>query len=132
MRQRSLEDIIKVADKEGALKVLIKSITKEIYMKPTIVISEDGMFSSEPMPVTEIANLACAAITSAVKSVRKQYEKEKDADKIDKELFDCLNLSFSKCLENTFPEYELHPEITEEILQKENELVAARAAAQKE
>lgn len=98
-------------------------------MKPTIVISEDGMFSSEPMPVTEIANLACAAITSAVTQVREQYSAEEDADKIDKELFDCLNLSFSKCLELTFPEYELHPEITEEVLAKEEELVKAKVLA---
>lgn len=98
-------------------------------MKPTIVISEDGMFTSEKLPVTEITNLACAAITAAVKQVRSSYAQEEDADKIDKELFDCLNISFSKCLENTFPEFELHPEITEEVLQKEEQLMAKKAAA---
>ena len=98
-------------------------------MKPTIVISEDGMFTSERLPVTEIANLTCAAITAAVKQVRASYAQEEDAGKIDKELFDCLNLSFSKCLENTFPEFELHPEITEEVLKKEEQLMAEKAAA---
>ena len=96
-------------------------------MKPTIVVSEDGMFSSEPMSVVEICNLFCAALTGAVQDIRPNYAKEKDKDKIDKELFDCLNYSFSKCLELTFPEYELHPEITEEVIQKENELIMKKA-----
>lgn len=96
-------------------------------MKPTIVISEDGMFSSQPMPVTAIADLCCAAITAAVQNIRKSYAEDKDASKIDKELFDCLNHSFSKCLELTFPEYELHPELTEEILKQEEKVVAFRA-----
>ena len=98
-------------------------------MKPTIVVSEDGMFSSEPMSVVEICNLFCAALTGAVQDIRPNYQKEKDAKKIDKELFDCLNYSFSKCLELTFPEYELHPEITEEVIQKENELIMEKAKA---
>ena len=98
-------------------------------MKPTIVVSEDGMFSSEPMSVVEICNLFCAALTGAVQDIRPNYAKEKDKDKIDKELFDCLNYSFSKCLELTFPEYELHPEITEEVIQKENELIMEKAKA---
>ena len=97
-------------------------------MKPTIVVSEDGMFSSEPMSVVEICNLFCAALTGAVQDIRPNYQKEKDAKKIDKELFDCLNYSFSKCLELTFPEYELHPEITEEVLKKEEELLREKVA----
>lgn len=98
-------------------------------MKPTIVVSEDGMFSSQPMPITEIANLFCAALTGAVQDIRPSYSQNKDKDKIDKELFDCLNYSFSKCLELTFPEYELHPEITEEVIKKENELIHKRFEA---
>lgn len=97
-------------------------------MKPTIVVSEDGMFSSEPMSVVEICNLFCAALTGAVQDIRPNYAEEPDAKKIDKELFDCLNYSFSKCLELTFPEYELHPEITEEVLKKEEELLREKVA----
>lgn len=97
-------------------------------MKPTIVVSEDGMFSSEPMSVVEICNLFCAALTGAVQDIRPNYQKEKEAKQIDKELFDCLNYSFSKCLELTFPEYELHPEITEEVLKKEEELLREKVA----
>lgn len=96
-------------------------------MKPTIVISEDGMFSSQPMRVTEIADLCCAAITSAVQNIRPQYAEEEDHDKIDRELFDCLNHSFSKCLELTFPEYELHPEITEQVLAMEDAYIKEAA-----
>ena len=92
-------------------------------MRTTIVVSEDGMFTSEPISVIELCNLFCAALTGAVQNVRRSYEEEEDAPKIDKELFDGLNYSFSKCLELTFPEYELHPEITEEVLKKEDELL---------
>lgn len=97
-------------------------------MNLTIVISEDGMFSSEPVSVIEICNLCCAALTGAVKDVRQKYQEQPNAKTIDKELFDALNYSFSKCLELTFPEYELHPELTEEILKKEDELLRERAA----
>lgn len=97
-------------------------------MKPTIVVSEDGMFSSEPMSVVEICNIFCAALTGAVQDIRPNYADNPDSKKIDKELFDCLNYSFSKCLELTFPEYELHPEITEEVLKKEEELLREKVA----
>lgn len=98
-------------------------------MKPTIVVSEDGMFSSQPMPVTEICNIFCAALTGAVQDIRPNYADNPDKDKINKELFDSLNYSFSKCLELTFPEYELHPELTEEVLAKEDALLKEKVAA---
>lgn len=97
-------------------------------MKLTLVVTEDGMFSSEPVSVIEICNLFCAALTGAVQDIRPSYQKEKEAKKIDKELFDALNYSFSKCLELTFPEYELHPEITEEVLKKEDELLKEKVS----
>jgi len=96
-------------------------------MNPTIVVSEDGMFSSEPMSVIDICNIFCAAITGAVQDIRPNYKDDPKAKAIDKELFDALNYSFSKCLELTFPEYELHPELTEEVLQKEDELLREKA-----
>ena len=92
----------------------------------TIVISENEMFSNEPISVIEMCNIFCAAITGAVQDLRSKYHTDKDADKIDKELFDGLNYAFSKCLELTFPEYELHPEITEEVLKKEDELLRSK------
>ena len=98
-------------------------------MKPTIVISEDGMFSSEPMSVIDICNLCCAALTGAVQDIRQNYKDDPKAKAIDKELFDALNYSFSKCLELTFPEYELHPELTEEVLKKEDELLREKVEA---
>lgn len=97
-------------------------------MKPTIVVSEDGMFSSEPMSVVNICNIFCAALTGAVQDIRPNYAKDPKAKAIDKELFDALNYSFSKCLELTFPEYELHPELTEEILKKEDELLREKVS----
>lgn len=98
-------------------------------MNPTIVVSEDGMFSSHPMSVVEICNIFCAALTGAVQDIRPNYKDDPDKDKIDKELFDSLNYSFSKCLELTFPEYELHPELTEEVLAKEDALLREKVAA---
>lgn len=97
-------------------------------MKLTVVMSEDGMFTSEPTTIMEIANLACSGITAAVQTAREQYSQTEEAEAIDKELFDCLNLAFSKCLENAFPQFELHPELTEEILKKEDELLKAKVA----
>ena len=95
-------------------------------MEKTIVVSENGMFTSEPLALTEMADIFCAALTAGVQQLRTQFPEE-ESPKITKELFDCLNHSFSKCLENAFPEYELHPEITEEVLQLENELIMKRA-----
>lgn len=94
-------------------------------MKNTIVVSEDGMFTSNPMAVTEMADIFCSALTASVQQLRQQFP-EDEADAINKELFDCLNHSFSKCLELAFPEYELHPEITEEVLKMEDRLIAKR------
>ena len=102
-------------------------------MSKIIVVSEDGMFANGPIPVTEMTDLFCAALTGAVQQIRNVYKHEEDADKIDKELFDCMNHSFSKCLENAFPEMEMHPELTEEAMQRimraEEELIEERAAA---
>lgn len=96
-------------------------------MTKTIVVSEDGMFTSEPVAVTDMASLFCSAITAAVHQLIPRFPEDcKEA--IKKELFDCLNLAFSKCLENSFPEYELHPEITEEVLAKENALIMEKLA----
>lgn len=100
-------------------------------MEKTIVVSENGMFTSEPLALTEMADIFCAALTAGVQQLRSQFPEE-ESPKITKELFDCLNYSFSKCLENAFPEYELHPEITEEVLKMEEALVAERAKAMDE
>ena len=94
----------------------------------TIVISENEMFSNEPISVVEMCNIFCAALTGAVQNLRPQYKDEPEAAKIDKELFDSLNMSFSKCLELTFPEYELHPELTEEVLAKEDALLREKVS----
>jgi hypothetical protein len=101
-------------------------------MSAIIVVTEDNLFTNEPIAVTEMADIMCAALTGAVGQVKtkvsEQIEDPAEVEKITKELFDCLNLSFSKCLENSFPEYELHPELTEEVLQKEDELLAQKVA----
>lgn len=96
-------------------------------MAKIIVVSEDGMFTNAPIAVTELTDLFCAGITATVQQVREQYKAEDNAEEIDKELFDCLNHSFSKCLENAFPELELRPELTEQaILELENRIIAEK------
>lgn len=97
-------------------------------MSKIIVVSEDGMFTNSPIPVTDMADMFCAALTGAVQQIRPAYSNTPDSDKIEKELFDCLNYSFSKCLDNAFPTLALRPDITEEaLLRAENEIIAERA-----
>lgn len=96
-------------------------------MTKTIILQEDGMLSTEPMPVTEIANTMMAALTGAVQQIRQVYQDEPDAEKIDNELFDGMNFLMSRALSNMFPDKELHPDLTEEaIMRAENEILAER------
>lgn len=93
-----------------------------------IVITNESMSIEEgTLNIVDFMNVACAIITQSVQS---SCADAPPAAR--KEIFDTLNLGFSKCLENAFPEYELHPELTEqimyEVLQRETEEVAERAA----
>lgn len=93
-----------------------------------LTITEDGMTIDEGrMCIPQFADIACAVITSAVQSSPTELTPAQRKD-----LFDILNLSFSRCLELTFPEFELHPELTEEvmheIIDRENQLITERAA----
>lgn len=104
-------------------------------MKNTIVVSEDGMFASNPIQLDELVNIFCAAITGAVTQMKEQYKDDPDAKKIDKEIFDGMNSAFGLMLEACFPDLELHPEMTEqvmkEVLNKETEKVTNMAKHRK-
>jgi hypothetical protein len=98
-------------------------------VKKTLVMSEDGMFASEPLSFADILQLACSCVASAAKSLISQAENDEEAQAIEKELFDTANVTFSQCLDFAFPNQELHPDLTEEaILRAENDILTERAA----
>ena len=102
----------------------MKSNKFEIY------ITEKGLKCNCKIPLVNLADIFCANLTAGVQSIEKALPKgTADTEKFRKYLFDELNHSFSKCLENAFPDYELRPELTEEaILRAENEILHERAA----
>ena len=114
-------------------------------MQKTIVVSEDGMFTSEPIDLEYMVNIFCAALNAAVQDSKARIDAaiadkdimltELDGNRAKKEIFDGMNHAFSKSLEIMFPEYEVHPELTEEVMQKvlegETEEVAKKAKGKK-
>lgn len=97
--------------------------------RKTIVISEDGMFGSEAMSFNDVLQLTCSCVAGVAKDILTRAKESEDFEEIRGELFDAANLSFSHCLEVSFPDKELRPDLTEEaILKAENEILAERAA----
>lgn len=101
-------------------------------MSKIIVVSDDsGCMTNVPVSIPEVADIFCSAITAMVWQTRPKIMELTDEEQkgIEKELFDCLNHSFSKCLENAFPEQELRPDITEKaIYELENKIITEEAA----
>lgn len=103
-------------------------------MNKTIVVSEDGMFANTPIQIPYMTDMFCSAITGAVQQCLESPQVKNlpalENQKLTKDLFDSLNLSFSKCLENAFPEIALRPDITEEAIMKaENEIIENKVVA---
>lgn len=97
--------------------------------RKTIVISEDGMFASEPLSFADILQLTCSCVAGVAGNVLAKAESAEEREKIEAELFDIANLSFSNCLAHAFPTQELRPDLTEEaILKAENDILSERAA----
>lgn len=97
--------------------------------RKTIVISEDGMFASEPLSFADVLQLTCSCVAGVAGSVLAKTESAEEREKIEAELFDIANLAFSNCLEHAFPTQELRPDLTEEaILKAENDILSERAA----
>lgn len=96
-------------------------------MTRTIVIQEDGMFSTEPIPVQDLTNMALAAVTGVMQEIRTRYNEDPNAAAIDNDMFNFMNEAMSQALHNMFPDFDLHPDLTEEaILKAENEILAER------
>lgn len=109
-------------------------------LQDVIVLSPEGMFTSNAIPLPKMVNIFCAATNAACEQILKQIEadeaiEQKDKEKYKKEIFDEMNHAFSKCLDICFPDEVLHPELTEEVLHKvldkETEFVAAKAKHKK-
>lgn len=94
-----------------------------------MVISEDGMFASEPLTFADVLQLTCSCVAGVAGNVLAKAESAEEREKIEAELFDIANLSFSNCLAHAFPTQELRPDLTEEaILKAENDILSERAA----
>lgn len=97
--------------------------------RKTIVISEDGMFASEPLTFADVLQLTCSCVAGVAGNVLAKAEGSDEYKKIEDELFDTANLAFSNCLAHAFPGQELRPDLTEEaILRAENDILSERAA----
>ena len=105
-------------------------------MKPIVVITEDSAFANQAIPVPTIADMMCSALTGmtqqVINNIRSLPASEDPAfspENMERDLFDALNLSFSKCLENAFPEMAGRPEISEQaIMEVENRIIDFEAA----
>lgn len=97
--------------------------------RKTMVISEDGMFASQPLTYADVLQLVCSCVAGVTGDMLSKVETEEERQKIENELFDIANLAFSNCLAHAFPGQELRPDLTEEaILKAENDILAERAA----
>ena len=97
--------------------------------RKTIVISEDGMFASQPLSFADVLQLVCSCVAGVAGDVMSRAKDSDEAKKIEDVLFDTANLAFSNCLAHAFPGQELRPDLTEEaILKAENDILAERAA----
>lgn len=96
--------------------------------RKTIVISEDGMFASEPLTFADVLQLVCSCVAGVASDVLSRTENAEEAKKIEDELFDVANLSFSNCLAHAFPGQELRPDLTEEAIMEAENAILKRAA----
>ena len=94
-----------------------------------ITISNESMEinSEQPINVVDLANIFGSILVECVRSLDIP---EEHLATVRGEMFDDMNLIFSRTLEEAFPEFELRPGITEEaIMALENQMITERAAA---
>ena len=96
--------------------------------RKTIVISEDGMFASEPLSFVDVLQLTCSCVAGVAGDVLAKAESSDEREKLEAELFDIANLSFSNCLAYAFPTQELRPDLTEEAIMEAENAILKRAA----
>lgn len=83
--------------------------------------------SEQPLNVVDLTNIFGGILVEVVRSLEIP---EEHVEQVRAELFDDMNLIFSRTLEEAFPEYELRPNITEQaIMELENQMITEQAAA---
>lgn len=109
---------------------------KKINTRITITEYEDGQLALKreagDLTFSKAIDYALTVVNAVVQELRvalaadeKLTEEEKE--KTIRELFDIANISFSRSLEINFPEVELHPEMSEEVLKRAIEIENKRA-----
>ena len=96
--------------------------------RKTIVISEDGMFASQPLTYADVLQLTCSCVAGVAGDILSKVESAEEREKIEAELFDTANLAFSNCLAHAFPTQELRPDLTEEAIMEAENAILKRAA----
>lgn len=109
---------------------------KKINTRITITEYEDGTFSCHrnqgELTFSKALDYALTVLNGVVKELRTALaadEKltEEEKEKTIRELFDIANISFSRSLELNFPEVELHPEMSDDVLKRAIEIETKRA-----
>lgn len=94
-----------------------------------ITLSNNTMICEPGLNIVDISQIFCAALVSAVNNIVYPSDMpEEDILNIRKEIFDDMNLIFSRTLDEAFPEIALRPELTEQaIMEMENKLIEKAA-----
>lgn len=109
---------------------------KKIDTRITITEYEDGQLSLKreagDLTFSKAIDYSLTVVNAVVQELRialaadeKLTEEEKE--KTIRELFDITNISFSRSLEINFPEVELHPEMSDDVLKRAIEIENKRA-----
>ena len=107
-------------------------------IKTRIIITEreDGTVDFEraagDLTFSLALDLACSVLNGCTKEIRTALAaddklSEEEKEKAVRELFDLANISFSRSLELNFPEIDLHPEMTEDVMKRAIEIETKRA-----
>lgn len=109
---------------------------KKINTRITITEYEDGQLALKreagDLTFSKAIDYSLTVVNAVVQELRvalaadeKLTEEEKE--KTIRELFDITNISFSRSLELNFPEVELHPEMSDDVLKRAIEIENKRA-----
>lgn len=111
-------------------------MAKKIKTKITITEYEDGDVQlhreTGDLTFSLALDLVCSVLNGCTLQMRQALAAddkltEEEKTKAVRELFDLANISFSRSLELNFPECELHPEMTDEVLKRAIEIETKRA-----
>ena len=100
-------------------------------MKPTITITEGSIKATSTITYSKFLQIMCNGMVAAIRAYQAQCKENPEA--FNNAAFDATNKVFSAVLEECFPDILLRPDLTEEaILQQENILLKRKASKQAE